>query len=62
MDLERYYLLITPRSSPLHLTPWVPDADQLNQPVLIMNLGEKTTVGDVVCIKLKIKKSLPWTA
>lgn len=51
MDLERNYLLITPRSSPLHLTPWVPDADQLDQPVLIMNLGEKTTVGDVVCIK-----------
>ena len=43
MDLERNYLLITPRPSPLHLTPWVPHANQLNRLALEINLGESNS-------------------
>lgn len=35
------YLPVAPRSSPLHLTPWVPDADQLDPFALITNLKGK---------------------
>lgn len=43
IDAERRYLPITPRPSPLHLTPWVPDADQLNLSALIINLKESNS-------------------
>lgn len=35
------YLPITPRSSPLYLAPWVPDADQLSLFASIINLKDK---------------------
>lgn len=43
------YSPITPWSSPLHVTPWVPDADQLNRAAFITNL-ERAAVADVVFI------------
>lgn len=36
-----YYLPIAPLSSPLYLTPWVPDADELNLFASIINLKDK---------------------
>lgn len=48
------YLPITPRSGPLHLTPWVPDADQPNLLVSITNLKDNGWRLALLFIRLKL--------